>query len=257
MTAPGPSGGPSPLRVGGIALLGVAIVAAIIGLATLATNGFPQANPTAAPSAVPSSPAAPDATPPGALPTVDSGVPVPSFPPPAEGTGDPVPAPGEAPAPGASGVPGAPGAPAPGPGGAPAPPPVAAPAPGGNGAGNGGGSGGTADGGSGTSDRLASGSGATAAGAPLRVYNNSRIEGLAARAAEDFRRAGWVVTDISAYGDGIIPITTVYYRPGTDEEAPARALATQFGLRVEARFDGIKDASPGIIVIVTREYGTR
>ncbi|GAA1285262.1 hypothetical protein GCM10009609_58270 [Pseudonocardia aurantiaca] len=226
MTAPAPSGGPSPLRVGGIALLGVAIVAAIIGLATLATNGSPQANPTAAPPVVPSSPAAPDATPPGALPTVDGGVPVPSFAPPAEGTGVPAPAPGEAPAPG---VPGAPAAPAPGPG----------------------------DGGSGTSDRLASGSGATAARAPLRVYNNSRIEGLAARAAEDFGQAGWVVTDISAYGDGIIPITTVYYRPGTEEEAPARALATQFGLRAEARFDGINDASPGIIVIVTREYGTR
>jgi hypothetical protein len=90
--------------------------------------------------------------------------------------------------------------------------------------------------------------------APLRVYNNSRIEGLAARAADDFRRAGWEVADIGAYGEGIIPTTTVYYRPGTDEEAPARALADQFGLRVMPRFDGIKDASPGVIVIVTREY---
>jgi hypothetical protein len=132
---------------------------------------------------------------------------------------------------------------------------VAAPAPAANGAGNGGG---TGDGGSGTNDRVAAGSGgAPAARAPLRVYNNSRVEGLAARAAEDFRQAGWVVTDIGPYGDGVIPITTVYYRPGTDEEAPARALATQFGLRVEPRFDGIRDSSPGVIVIVTREYGTK
>ena len=93
--------------------------------------------------------------------------------------------------------------------------------------------------------------------APLRVYNNSRIEGLAARAAEDFRRAGWEITEIGAYGDGIIPVTTVYYRPGTDEEAPAKALGEQFGLRVNPRFDGLKDASPGIIVIVTRDYGTQ
>ena len=39
MTAPAPSGGPSTLRVGGLALLGVGAVAGIIGLATLATGG--------------------------------------------------------------------------------------------------------------------------------------------------------------------------------------------------------------------------
>ena len=39
MTAPAPSGGPSPLRIGGLALLGVGAVAGIIGIATLATGG--------------------------------------------------------------------------------------------------------------------------------------------------------------------------------------------------------------------------
>jgi LytR cell envelope-related transcriptional attenuator len=263
MTTPSPSGGPSPLRVSGLALVGAAVIAAIIGLATLATNGGPDTTPTAAPSALPTStgaPApAPEAAPPSPLPTFDSTVPVPPFPEPTgEGTGAPgAPAPGGSPAPGTPGAPGAPapapgGAPAPAPGGAPAPPPAAAPAPGGNGGGNGG----SGDGGGGTG-RVTSQGGGTVVRAPLRVYNNSRIQGLAARAAEDFRRAGWEVTDIGPYGGGIIPVTTVYYRPGTDEEAPARALAAQFGLRVEPRFEGIKDASPGIIVIVTREYGTQ
>jgi hypothetical protein len=86
------------------------------------------------------------------------------------------------------------------------------------------------------------------------VYNNSTIHGLAASAAADFRAAGWNVADVSNYSAGIIPVTTAYYRPGTDEETAAKALAAEFGMRAEARFDGIKDSSPGVIVIVTNNY---
>lgn len=88
---------------------------------------------------------------------------------------------------------------------------------------------------------------------PIRVYNNSFIQGLAARAATDFRDGGWAIESIAGY-KGKIPVTTVYYRPGTAEESEAKALASQFGLHVDERFDGIKDATPGIIVIVTKDY---
>ncbi|SHE77802.1 LytR C-terminal domain-containing protein [Streptoalloteichus hindustanus] len=88
----------------------------------------------------------------------------------------------------------------------------------------------------------------------LRVYNNSTIEKLAARAAADFRAAGWQVDEVGNYPGGLIPTTTVYYRPGTDEQAAAEEFARQFGVRVEPRFDGISDASPGLIVIVTNDY---
>jgi hypothetical protein len=234
VTTPAPSG-PSFLRVGGLAFIGIAVIAAVIGLATLANSGMPDTTRTAAPSAIPSDTAAPEAAPPlevpppTSAPATGSEVPVPSFsPPPAEGSAAPPPAPGGAPAPGAPGA-------APAPGTAPGAPPAAA-----------------------GSDGVASSGGAPAAArAPLRVYNNSRIEGLAAGAADDFRNAGWVVTDVGAYGEGIIPVTTVYYRPGTDEEAAANALGEQFGLRVMPRFEGLEDASPGVIVIVTREYADR
>jgi hypothetical protein len=91
----------------------------------------------------------------------------------------------------------------------------------------------------------------------VRVYNNSTIHGLAATAAEDFRASGWNVAEVSNYSAGIIPVTTAYYRPGTDEETAAKALAAEFGLRAEARFDGIKESSPGVIVIVTNNYKTK
>jgi type IV secretory pathway VirB10-like protein len=91
----------------------------------------------------------------------------------------------------------------------------------------------------------------------VRVYNNSYIEGLAARAANDFRAAGWNVSTVSGYPGGVIYVPTVYYRPGTAEEEEARALGAEFNLRVEERFEGIKNASPGIIVIVTKDYNPK
>lgn len=89
---------------------------------------------------------------------------------------------------------------------------------------------------------------------PVRVYNNSTIGGLAAEVREDLAARGWNVVEIGNYSAGNIPTSTVYFRPGTDEESAARALAEDFGMRVEPRFDGIADASPGVIVIVTKDY---
>lgn len=93
--------------------------------------------------------------------------------------------------------------------------------------------------------------------APLRVYNNSTIPGLASRAAADFRSAGWPVEEVGNYPGGIIPTSTVYFRPGSGEEVAARQLGSEFGLRVEPRFAGLGDATPGLIVIVTNDYQRR
>ena len=88
----------------------------------------------------------------------------------------------------------------------------------------------------------------------IRVYNNSTIRGLAARAAQDLSAAGWTVVEIGNYPSGIIPTTTVYFQDGTNQRAGAEAIAAEFGMRVEPRFSGIAQASPGIIVIVTNDY---
>ncbi|HVK24110.1 MAG TPA: LytR C-terminal domain-containing protein [Actinokineospora sp.] len=89
---------------------------------------------------------------------------------------------------------------------------------------------------------------------PVRVYNNSLETGLAKKAAEDLAEHGWQVAETSNYPQGIIPTTTVYYRPATAEETAARELAQAFGIRVEERFEGLKQASPGLILIVTKDY---
>lgn len=88
----------------------------------------------------------------------------------------------------------------------------------------------------------------------VRVFNNSLIKDLAQRAAADFRGSGWSVNEVANYSQGTIPTTTAFYRPGTDEEAAAKQLAQEFGIKAEPRFPGIESASPGVIVIVTKEY---
>lgn len=219
MTSPAPSGGSSPLRVGGLALLGVGAVAGLIGIASLVGGGGGDSTTAAAPP--PTSAAAP----------ADPNAPAP---------GAPTPDPNAAPAPGATPAPGAaptPAAPAPAPGGVPVPsfgatpnalaaPSKAAPAP----------------------------SARAAAKLPVRVYNNSTITGLATRAADDLRAKGWPVESVANYSQGVIPTSTVYFRPGTSEEASAQALGKAVGARVEPRFAGLNDASAGLILIVTNDY---
>ncbi|WP_312858463.1 LytR C-terminal domain-containing protein [Pseudonocardia pini] len=199
MTAP--SGGPSPTRIGGIALIGVAVAAAVIGLVSLGTGGGSDQgeDATAAPPTASVAPATPDS----------NEVPVPSFTPTPTDLATPTTTP------------------------APVAPPVAADS----------GVGATGGSGSGVAPTI-----------PLRIYNNSTISGLAATAASDFQRGGWTVSDTTNYPDGVIPTSTVYYRPGTGEQASAERLAQEYGLRVEPRFQGIQDASPGLIVIVTRDF---
>jgi hypothetical protein len=220
-------GSRSPLRLGGIALLGVGVIAALAGLITTTQSGSTSTvaqAPTSSSAVLDptgQAAAAPAPEPAIASPAPDAGTAAPNATPFVTGeTGDGT-AVGAAP----------PAAPEPAPAQPAAPPPaVAAPAP----APDAGGSG--------------------AAREPLRIYNNSKIQGLAARAAGDFREAGWTVAEIGGYPGAVIPTSTVYYRPGTGEQAAAQEIGRAFGLRVEPRFSGIQSATPGVIVIVTKEY---
>ena len=60
--------------------------------------------------------------------------------------------------------------------------------------------------------------------------------------------------DRLATGDMTVISDLLPGMPALDGAAEVRALAEDFGMRVEPRFDGIADASPGVIVIVTKDY---
>ncbi|WP_285649886.1 LytR C-terminal domain-containing protein [Actinomycetospora sp. NBRC 106375] len=88
----------------------------------------------------------------------------------------------------------------------------------------------------------------------VRVYNNSPRTGLADRAADQLREAGWSVGMVGNYNAIEVPESTVYYRPNTGEEGAARALATRFGATASERFPDISNASPGVIVIAAEDW---
>ena len=228
MTEPNPlGGGTSPLRMAGFVMLGVAAVATVVGLVSLAGGGD-QANAAPAlgssatssgapaPSGLAMAPSAPAAAPAAPRPPIS----VPAQPPVPPAAVGPTPAetPTSKPLPGA-GLP-----------------------PAGRSAGR-------------TAQDVPRAK--PTARAPVRVYNNSKVRDLAQQAATDFRDSGWQVNEVGNYPNGTVGASTVYYRPGTEEQAAAEALASSFGLRAAPRFAGIADASPGLIVIVTRDYQRR
>ncbi|MGQ0716023.1 MAG: LytR C-terminal domain-containing protein [Pseudonocardiales bacterium] len=195
------------MRIAGLALLGLAVIAALIGLVVATNRGEPT--PAAVPPAVTSTP---DST-----PAIPSTIPYPPTSSPAA-------------------VPQIPGGAA-----ADSRPPAA-----------GAGAGAGADAGAGAGAGASAGDNSRSRG-EVRVYNNSTISGLAARAAEDLTAAGWTVVEVGNYARGTIPTTTAYYQDGTDRD-DAEALGAEFGMRVESRFPGIANAGPGLIVIVTNDY---
>ncbi|UMP05661.1 LytR C-terminal domain-containing protein [Amycolatopsis sp. EV170708-02-1] len=198
------SGLSRPMKAAGLALVGVAVIAAVIGGITLTSGGGdsdtatpPGTTPTSSDGATqPSSPA--PGSPPASTPPASSSAPPSSAPP---SSAPPSSQPGQ------TGQPGQPGG-----------------------------------------DQQASHKWVT-----VRVYNNSTIQGLAEQAAKDFRASGWNVSEVKGY-PGRLPETVAYYRPGTDEEAAAKALALEFGFRAEPRFKEIENIGPGVIVILTKDY---
>lgn len=213
-----------PARGAGLGLLAIAVIAAVIGGITLATGG--GGGKVAGPSQGP----APGGPPPGASTTSPGATTGPGAssnkqPPTSEPPGT-----GESSAPGGDAPTSSPGKPGTGrPGGTAGP-------------GDTGGANGETNGRSSNTDIA------------VRVYNNSNIDNLASRAAGDLRDQGWTVAEVDNYPYGVVPATTAYYRKGTEEKAAALSLAAAFGMRAQPRFDGISDASPGVIIIVTKDY---
>ncbi|MEE2031016.1 LytR C-terminal domain-containing protein [Rhodococcus chondri] len=94
---------------------------------------------------------------------------------------------------------------------------------------------------------------APASAAPVRVFNNSNVAGLAAQTASLLEDEGFTVAETGNYSDGLLAQTAVYYGTGAGERETAMAVADALGVSAQPRFAGIEDSSPGVIVIVTEQ----
>ena len=90
-----------------------------------------------------------------------------------------------------------------------------------------------------------------AATAPVRVFNNSEIAGLAAQTATYLEDEGFTITETGNYSEGLLPQTSVFYGTSPGEQQTATAVAESLGVTAQPRFEGIRNAAPGVIVIVT------
>lgn len=86
----------------------------------------------------------------------------------------------------------------------------------------------------------------------ITVLNNSRINGLAKKAAGDFAAGGWPIAGTGNLS-GRLPRTTVYYADG--QRPAAEALRRQFPAITDMapRYAGLPSTSP-LTVVVTRDY---
>lgn len=89
-----------------------------------------------------------------------------------------------------------------------------------------------------------------AAKAEVRVYNISSQEGVAGRAADQLKAAGYNVTDVGNLSLPDISTTTVYYSDAPGERETADAVGKALGAPVQPRVAEVVDQPPGVIVVV-------
>ncbi|MEU5842345.1 LytR C-terminal domain-containing protein [Rhodococcus sp. NPDC047139] len=92
---------------------------------------------------------------------------------------------------------------------------------------------------------------AAATAAPVRVLNNSEVAGLAAQTATFLEDEGFTVSETGNYSEGLLAQTSVFYGTSPGEQQTATAVAEALGVSAQPRFEGLQNAAPGVIVIVT------
>lgn len=85
---------------------------------------------------------------------------------------------------------------------------------------------------------------------PVRVLNNSRVQGLAKQTADELTADGWNVAEVGNYANDTIPNTTVYYGNSAGEREVAQAIAAAVGGSAQPRPGGLTDLGTGVIVIL-------
>ncbi|HEU0191466.1 MAG TPA: LytR C-terminal domain-containing protein [Mycobacterium sp.] len=102
-----------------------------------------------------------------------------------------------------------------------------------------------------TTSAAASTSAKPAAKPVVRVYNISDEEGVAGRAADELRGAGWPVGEVGNMSMPDVTSTTVYYGDTDGEHEAADEVGDVLHAPVEPRTPELADQPPGVIVAVT------
>jgi hypothetical protein len=88
--------------------------------------------------------------------------------------------------------------------------------------------------------------------APVRVYNNTRLTGLAHHVASEIAQRGWTVPVVGNV-TGTTPVTTLYYSPSA--RAAARHLAREFSAIRLVRPNSVRHVHyHGLTLVLTSDW---
>lgn len=97
---------------------------------------------------------------------------------------------------------------------------------------------------------------AATSGATPKVFalNNSTVQGLANRVAEDLKSKGFADVESGNFPDEVLPKSVAFFTPGNaDEEAAARKIADQLKITAQPRIDALKDKPAGVILVIAED----
>lgn len=90
--------------------------------------------------------------------------------------------------------------------------------------------------------------------APIAVWNNSLIQGLAGRVGDTLRGEGWDISEVGNFAADTLPHSAAFFTPGNAaEERVARSVAAQLGIAAEPRPESLRDAPAGVVLILTED----
>lgn len=105
-----------------------------------------------------------------------------------------------------------------------------------------------------TSSSANSDAGAQGGKVPVRVLNNSTVQGLAQRVADDVRESDFEVSEVGNFSETTFAQSVVYYTPGKgDEEKTARALADSLGISAAPRDAQAERMPAGVVLVITQD----
>lgn len=89
---------------------------------------------------------------------------------------------------------------------------------------------------------------------PVRVLNNSMVQGLGQRVADQVRNQEFTVSEVGNYSESTFPSSVVYYTPGKgDEEKTARSLAESLGITAAPRDAQAERLPAGVVLVITQD----
>lgn len=97
---------------------------------------------------------------------------------------------------------------------------------------------------------------AATSGETPKVYalNNSTVQGLANRMAEDIKKMGFTQVESGNFPNEVLPHSVVYFTPGdAAEEQAARKIADQLKITAQPRIDALKGHPAGVVLVITSD----